>query len=1057
MYLTDIRINAFGSVRDVTLDRLNRGLTGIYGSNGSGKTTVLQFLRGTFGDRSAAFWRHTHVTPSGHVEVQSKGGRAEHSVQGDSGSTVLSGSEARRRSVAQLATVTASEASDTTLVEQLAQTLEVSLDDMTIDLTKEREAHAALVAERTKLIARPAGTIASAENELNRIEQALSAARAEHARTSDRLASQAKALQAQFASTLRNVDQTHGDYQAAQTDLTAWQTDAWRPRRSTIHVEDVEVEVEEAPVTHEGTNLRDALLEIAQLRCKASAKRADAAAGGPLDLCGNSLSAPLRIADEIRESLDRLRNAAGIVPAAGLSARVDDLIDSLSYQQRAVDWLQADRTRILLDRCERDLEQAALTKCAVCAQGSTACETHTCRTETQTRTIEVVEPDADAEVGLGLANDLAQAHEAWQLALGRHRQARRQLEQFDSEVARAAHDNRIARLIVDRDAAAKHLHDLRIQADALTESITALEAILAQDRAPSGPLVDAGSYFQRLTCGHYTGLVRGQSGRSELRAMTAAGQSIALNELSRGTRTQAALAMRLSVLDALTERDLSPPLVLDDILVDSDKERATAGINLLKEWSKDRQTLLMTCQRQLIEAMKSSEITIHTLGSETVSAEPRRVAIVSGTSVKPSPAVVQFAASQAVGDSRNSSSNVNTTSASEKESFWLDPDSMTVRVPSISETDARRLASIGIESVEHLVLVTLSDIEQDLVELQINPRSFLRWQSESRLLCLVPGLTARDAQLLAWAGITTPNELGTLDIEKLRTRLRGLSGNKSASYLKVDTETFSTDRLNRWRSRARKARSSSSLFTSRPKLRSVRDSRRDRRDANHRSTTTARGTESQRPRTLSVVERRRAMRREGQGAMRREGQSQNGQSHESNSGSTASVATAIATAKTKTTTETREANQAAEWRYYLEAESPVVDAPSIGPKMARRLGKQRIKTVSDLLAADAAAVARNLDDRRIKKQTVIDWQDQARLMCCIPMLRGHDVQVLVACGFRTVDKVAASNPNAMFSIVGPFVKSKEGERLLRSSKVPDLEEVTDWINYSRHSRALKAA
>lgn len=196
--------------------------------------------------------------------------------------------------------------------------------------------------------------------------------------------------------------------------------------------------------------------------------------------------------------------------------------------------------------------------------------------------------------------------------------------------------------------------------------------------------------------------------------------------------------------------------------------------------------------------------------------------------------------------------------------------------------------------------------------------------------------------------------------------------------------------------------------------------------------------------------------------MRREGQSQNGQSNESNAGATGSVATAIAPARTKTATEKRETekratDQAAEWRYYLETESPVVDAPSIGPKMARRLGKQRIKTVSDLLAADAAAVARNLDDRRIKKQTVIDWQDQARLMCCIPMLRGHDVQVLVACSFRTVEKVAASNPNTMFSIVGPFVKSKEGERLLRSSKVPDLEEVTDWINYSRHSRALKAA
>lgn len=1074
MHLTDIRINAFGSVRDVNLNRLGRGFTGVYGSNGSGKTTVLQFLRGTFGDRSGTFWKHSHITPSGHIDIQSSDGRREIPIHGEIGPRILSDATAPAPTLAKLSTVTAAEANNTTLVEELAASLGVSLDDTTIDLTTERAAHAKLIADRNAMTARPSGTIAQAEEELQRLEAALAAARAEQARTSERLASQAKALRAAFAATLAQADRAHTNYQHAQTDLTEWQDDAWRPRKSTIEVQQIEVEVDDEPVIRHGaTDLRTALLEIAQLRCKASARRADAAAGGPLNLCGNTLAAPMKIADEIRQSLDRLRTAAGTVPAAGLASRVEDLIASLSAQQRAVDWIQADRTRVLLDRCERDLENAALSKCSVCATGSTSCETHVCRTETQSRTTEIFEAPADAQLGYGLDMAKAETYAIWQAALARHRQARRQLDQFDLEIARAAADGRITRLIADRDAAAKRLHDLRLQLDALNESISSLEAILAQDRAPSGPLFDAGNYFQRLTCGHYAGLVRGKSGRAELRAMTATGQNVALQELSRGTQSQAALAMRLSILDALAERGINPPLILDDVLVDSDRDRAAAAINLLTEWSQNRQTLMMTCQRQLIDAMRAGDIQVLSLGSATVSDEPRRATVVAemmnpkavassiaktsfaSTTVKPTQKTVEISAARVLPITQTKTVSSNGSAAAvEKDTYWLDPDSMVVRIPSISETDARRLGSIGIESVEHLVLISLSEVEEDLIELQINPRTFLRWQSEGRLLCLVPGLTARDAQLLAWAGITSAEELAAIETQLLLGRLTALSTNRAASYLKVDAESFSTDRLNRWRAKAGRARSSRTMFTSRPRIRSLRAARQERRrdsDRTSRSTsnrssshssgssrTTSNGS-SDRPRTLSVVERRRAIRRDPQ-----------------TTGST-SQSTVATTAIAQTTSTISTTDTATEWRYYLETESPVVDAPSIGPKMARRLAKVKIRTVSDLLSADPAAVARGLDDRRIKKQTVIDWQDQARLMCCIPMLRGHDVQVLVACNFRTVEKVSASSPNAMFSIVGPFVKTKDGERLLRSSKVPDLEEVTEWIEFARHARSLKAA
>lgn len=152
-----------------------------------------------------------------------------------------------------------------------------------------------------------------------------------------------------------------------------------------------------------------------------------------------------------------------------------------------------------------------------------------------------------------------------------------------------------------------------------------------------------------------------------------------------------------------------------------------------------------------------------------------------------------------------------------------------------------------------------------------------------------------------------------------------------------------------------------------------------------------------------------------------------------------------------------DASSEREWRFYLSPESLVVDAPSIGPTTAKRLEKIGVLTVADLLNRSADDVAKRLKNRRIKAETVKLWQQQSRLMCRIPQLRGHDAQVLVACDIMEPEQVASMTPESLFAIIGPFVDTVEGQRLLRSSKTPDLEEVTDWINWSRHSRHLRAA
>ncbi|MEL6693371.1 MAG: DUF4332 domain-containing protein, partial [Pseudomonadota bacterium] len=93
-------------------------------------------------------------------------------------------------------------------------------------------------------------------------------------------------------------------------------------------------------------------------------------------------------------------------------------------------------------------------------------------------------------------------------------------------------------------------------------------------------------------------------------------------------------------------------------------------------------------------------------------------------------------------------------------------------------------------------------------------------------------------------------------------------------------------------------------------------------------------------------------------------------------------------------------------RNALTIDSPVVDAPSIGPKTASRLEKVDIITIGDLLSADPDATAQALNVRYIKGDTLTDWQDQTRLMVEAPGLRVLDSQILVGAGIRNAEELA---------------------------------------------------
>lgn len=144
-------------------------------------------------------------------------------------------------------------------------------------------------------------------------------------------------------------------------------------------------------------------------------------------------------------------------------------------------------------------------------------------------------------------------------------------------------------------------------------------------------------------------------------------------------------------------------------------------------------------------------------------------------------------------------------------------------------------------------------------------------------------------------------------------------------------------------------------------------------------------------------------------------------------------------------------------RFYLELDSPVVDAPSIGPKTAGRLHQIEIHTVEQLVDANPDDATDQLDENWISFEVFKAWQQQSVLMCRVPGLRGHDAQLLVAVGITRPEELRDADADQLLAQVLEFAATSEGERIIRSSSPPDIREIRRWQSFTENSRTLRAA
>ena len=125
-----------------------------------------------------------------------------------------------------------------------------------------------------------------------------------------------------------------------------------------------------------------------------------------------------------------------------------------------------------------------------------------------------------------------------------------------------------------------------------------------QHRQPE-TLAVASRYLDQLTGGEYSRIWTPLADDILLVENTA-GESLPVDVLSRGTREQLFLSVRLALVANFASRGIKLPMVLDDVLVNFDAVRAQRAAKVLNDFAADgHQLLIFTCHEHMWQMFKS--------------------------------------------------------------------------------------------------------------------------------------------------------------------------------------------------------------------------------------------------------------------------------------------------------------------------------------------------------------------------------------------------------------------------------------------------------------------
>ncbi len=125
---------------------------------------------------------------------------------------------------------------------------------------------------------------------------------------------------------------------------------------------------------------------------------------------------------------------------------------------------------------------------------------------------------------------------------------------------------------------------------------------------------EAGRFFARITDGRYQ-RVLAPHGADRIEVVDRDGMRVASEVLSRGTQEQLYLSIRFGYIAAREQEGARLPIIMDDVLVNFDPERARRAAEGIAEVARSNQVLFFTCHPHTVEVFRQVEpdVTVFTM------------------------------------------------------------------------------------------------------------------------------------------------------------------------------------------------------------------------------------------------------------------------------------------------------------------------------------------------------------------------------------------------------------------------------------------------------------
>ncbi|MEM9353966.1 MAG: AAA family ATPase [Planctomycetota bacterium] len=319
------------------------------------------------------------------------------------------------------------------------------------------------------------------------------------------------------------------------------------------------------------------------------------------------------------EQLDYLlseqrKQLADVERRGELHDRAKKLREQQKKHERAALQL-AGRREALLGSCDCDDETAFRKLAADHAEADGLRE----KRKTISREIEAaVGGHADAEVFAELLNPsaVARLETGWETAAGALEEAQQALKALAEELGAVrqsaesmAGDDTLARRRLELGCVEEQLRRAGQswrQNAVVSRVLERIRADYEQHRQPE-TLQRVTEYLHRLTDGRYR-RVWTPLANDVLLVENAEGESLPVEVLSRGTREQLFLSVRLALVTDYAKRGINLPMVLDDVLVNFDVGRARTAAAVLNDFAAEgHQLLVFTCHEHIWEMFRDQQ------------------------------------------------------------------------------------------------------------------------------------------------------------------------------------------------------------------------------------------------------------------------------------------------------------------------------------------------------------------------------------------------------------------------------------------------------------------